>query len=164
MTGSSMEPKRVVRTYRQTIDAPPDVVFPLVCPVREAEWLDGFEYTMVYSASGVAEPGAVFTTSSEGEDDTVWVISRHEPATGVVQFTRFTPGSRTCLLTIVVSACGETRSHVDISYAYTSLTPAGRAFLEGWTEDAFQGALRFWEKSMNHFLKAGTTLRKTATA
>jgi hypothetical protein len=36
------------------VAAPPDRVFPLLCPVRERDWLEGWEADMVYSASGVA--------------------------------------------------------------------------------------------------------------
>lgn len=42
--------------------APLERVFPLLCPVREREWLQGWDATMVCSESGVAEPGCVFTT------------------------------------------------------------------------------------------------------
>ncbi len=164
MSGIAIDAKRVVRAYRQTIDATPDVVFPLLCPVREAEWLDGWEYTMVYSASGLIEDGAVFTTSNPGEEDTVWVVTRHDRGSRAVEFTRFTPGSRTCVLKIAVSPCGDARSHVDVSYAYTSIAPAGNEFLDGWTEDAFLGNVIFWEKSMNHFLKTGGRLSRAAGA
>jgi hypothetical protein len=162
VSGRAIDSTREVRAYRQTIDATPDVVFPLLCPVREAEWLDGWEYTMVYSVSGLVEEGAVFTTSTPGEEDTVWVVTRHEPAARVVEFTRFTPRSRTCVLKIAVSPFGAARSHVDVSYAYTAIAPAGSEFLAGWTEDAFLGAVVFWEKSMNHFLKADGRLSRAA--
>lgn len=160
MPETAVQSKRVVRTYRQTIDATPDAVFPLLCPVREAEWLDGWSYTMLYSASGLVEEGAVFTTAAAGEPDTVWVVTRHDPAARVVEFTRFTPGSRTCVLTIAVSPSGAARAHVDVSYAYTSIAPAGDAFLAAWTEDAFLQAVVFWEKSMNHYLRTGTRLAR----
>jgi hypothetical protein len=150
----------VVRAYRQTIEASPDVVFPLLCPVREAEWLDGWAFTMIYSASGLVEEGAVFTTASPGEEDTVWVVTRHDRAARVVEFTRFTPGSRTCHLRIAVSPDGGARSHVDVRYAYTSIRPRGDQFLEAWTEDAFLEAMVFWEKSMNYFLKTGARLSR----
>ena len=107
MSGSAIERQRVVRSYRQTIEAPPDAVFPLLCPVREAEWLDGWAFTMLYSASGLVEDGAVFSTSSPGEGDTMWVVTRHDRAARRVEFTRFTPGSRTCVLRIAVSPCGD---------------------------------------------------------
>ena len=153
---------RLVRTYRQTIEAPPDAVFPLLCPVREVEWLDGWAFTMIYSASGLAEDGAVFTTSNPGEADTVWMVTRHDHAARLVEFARFTPESRTCLLRIAVSPCGDARSYVDVSYAYTSVAPHGDQFLDTWTEDAFLGAMVFWEQSMNHFLKTGRRLQRVA--
>jgi len=158
VSGHVFESNRVVRAYRQTIEAPPDVVFPLLCPVREAEWLDGWAYTMIFSASGLVEEGAVFTTSRPGEPDTVWIVTRHDREAGVVEFTRFTPGSRVCVLSIGVSNDGDARSHVDVSYAYTSIGVPGNAFLDQWTEEAFQDAVIFWERSMNYFLKTGRRL------
>lgn len=155
---ATIDNQRVVRTYRQTIDAPPAVVFPLLCPVREAEWLEGWRFTMIYSASGLAEEGAVFTTSFDDDADTWWIVSRHDREAGVVEFARFTPGSRTCLLKIAVSPRGETQSHVDVSYGYTSLTPSGDAFLAAWTQEQFLAGVTFWERSMNHYLRTGDQL------
>ena len=151
---------RVVRTYRQTIEAPPDVVFPLLCPVREAEWLEGWRCTMIYSASGLAEDGAVFTTTGDGEPDTVWIMTRYDPRAGLVDFTRVTPGSRACLIHLAVSPATGGRSHVDIEYAHTSLTPAGDAYLKTWTSEAFLDAMVFWERSMNYFLETGGRLSR----
>ena len=162
MSDSVFQVNRAVRTYRQTIDAEPDVVFPLLCPVREAEWLDGWDYKMIYSASGLVEEGAVFSTSNPGEEDTIWVVTRHDPTARRVEFARFTPHSRTCYLTIAVSALGADRSHVDVSYSYTSIAPAGNRFLERWSESAFLDAVVFWERSMNHFLKTGEKLPSVA--
>jgi len=155
MNNCTFQAKRAVRTYRQTIEAKPDVVFPLLCPVREAEWLDGWSYAMMYSVSGLVEEGAVFSTSNPGEEDTVWIVTRHDPAVRSVEFARFTPHARTCFLKIAVSALGQDRSHVDVSYAYTSVTEAGNQFLEAWSESSFLEAVVFWERSMNHFLKTG---------
>jgi hypothetical protein len=39
--------------------------------VREAEWLDGWQYAMIYSDSGRIEEGAVFSTPHDGEEDTM---------------------------------------------------------------------------------------------
>lgn len=150
--------RRVARSYRQAIEAAPDVVFPLLCPVREVEWLDGFAFEMIYSASGLIEPGCVFKTSVPGEEDTVWVVSRHDRTAGVVQFTRVTPGSRTCVLDLTVKADGASRSWVNVAYEYTSTSEAGNRFLDAWTEESFKAAVTFWERSMNHFLKTGKKL------
>lgn len=150
--------KRVVRTYRQTIEASPDVVFPLLCPVREAEWLDGWTYEMVYSESGLAEEGAVFRTPGAEEASTVWIVTRHDREAKLVEFARFTPDSRVSVLKVGVEAAGDACSHVDISYCYTSIARKGDEFLDAWTEEAFLRAVGFWERSMNHFLKTGGRL------
>lgn len=153
--------RRLVRSYRQTIEAPPVVVFPLLCPVREVEWLDGFAFEMIYSASGLIEPGCVFKTAVPGEPGTIWVVSRHDRAARVVQFTRVTPGLRTCVLEIAVEAHGAARSHVDVTYAYTSTSDAANAFLAAWTAESFMAAMTFWERSMNYFLQTGAKLSST---
>ncbi len=152
--------KRITRSYRQTINAPPDVVFPLLCPVREAEWLDGWEYEMIHSESGLAEEGCVFSTPGDGEADTTWVISRHDKEKQLVEFVRFTPDSRTCVLKIAVTPRGETGSNVDISYNYTGVSAAGNTWIDNFTEDSFLNAVKFWEISMNQFLGTGKRLKK----
>jgi hypothetical protein len=162
MSPTEFEAKRAVKSYRQTIDAPPEVVFPLLCPVREAEWLDGWQYSMIYSAAGLVEEGAVFTTANPGEENTVWVVTRHDPEARFVEFTRFTPRCKTCVLRIRVAPFDEGRSYVDVTYTYTSIAPAGNQFLESWTQESFLEAVVFWERSMNHFLKTGSRLRHAA--
>jgi hypothetical protein len=153
-------PQRITWKYIQTINAPPSEVFPLLCPVREAEWLDGWRYTMLFSASGLVEQGAVFSTPGEGEADTVWVVTKHNPVQRVVEFTRFTPDSRVCVLLIALTPDGLDRSFVDVDYTYTSITPTGREFVDGLTEEEFRRDVVFWERSMNHWLKTGERLAK----
>ena len=70
--------KRVSRSYCQTINAKPEIVFPLLCPVREAEWLDGWKYNLIYSETGFAEKGCIFSTPHKEEEDTIWIITEHD--------------------------------------------------------------------------------------
>ncbi len=160
MDCSEFKSKRITRKYCQTINAAPEKVFPLLCPVREAEWLDDWQYAMIYSESGLIEEGGVFTTPYEGENDTVWVVTKHNPEKLDVEFTRFTPKSRTCVLRIAVRPKDENSSYVDISYKYTGITPEGNNFIDNFTEEKFLEAITFWEKSMNYFLKTGNRLKK----
>ena len=122
MENSKFRPTRVTRAYRQTINALPAKVFPLLCPVREAEWLDGWMYHMIYSESGLVEEGAVFSTPFEGEADTVWIVTKHDAQTHQVEFARFTPDSKTCVLKIAVQPKDGNGSYVDVSYTYTGIT------------------------------------------
>lgn len=151
---------RTVRTYTQRIQAPPESVFPLLCPVREAEWLAGWGegLEIVHSDSGLAEDGCVFTRRAPGGPETVWMITRHDPAARVVEFTRVTAGLLATRLRITVAAEGEEASSVHIAYTFTPLGPAGREFLrENHAEDAFRRDMAWWEDSMNHWLRSGET-------
>jgi hypothetical protein len=151
---------RKVFTYRQTINALPETIFPLLCPERETEWLDGWTYNMIYSKSGIAEPGALFSTSGEGEEDTVWIITRHDSVEKIVEFARFTPRNRACLLTIKIEPIDNTKSYVNIKYSYTGLTAAGNNYINEYSEEQFENNMRHWEDSMNYFIKTGKMLQK----
>lgn len=148
--------QRVVREFTQHIAAPADDLFVLLCPVREKAWLDGWDYTMVYSRSGGAEEGCVFTTQ-EGGHETVWVITRHDPEAREVHFARIT--ARLAATTLAVRVVpGDRASEVHIRYTHTSLSEEGDAFLGAITEALFNDRMRFWEASMAHYLKTGSKL------
>jgi len=158
MSGAPFVAKRLTRAYRQTIHAAADAVFPLLCPVREAEWLDGWRFTMIFSQSGRVEAGAVFSTPGDGEPDTVWIVTRHDATQRLVEFTRITPGSRTCVLRIGVTTRDDMSAFVEIAYTYTAISEAGNAFIDDFTEEKFLRAVTFWERSMNHWLATGRRL------
>lgn len=153
--------RRITHRYCQTNMAPPEQVFPLLCPVREAQWLDGWQYRMLYSESGLVEKGCIFSTSQDGEEDTLWVATRYDPIAHEITFARFTPGSKVCVLEIAAEPSGTQRTRVHITYTYTALTTAGQQFIDGFTEAAFLKAVRFWEKAINHYLTTGEKLKRT---
>ncbi len=149
--------KRIVRSYVQQIPAAGDVIFELLCPERETEWLDGWDYRMIYSESGYAEPGCVFSTR-DGQHETVWVVAQRDPAVRRIQFVRVTPEIAATELVVTVEEVSANRSHVHIRYTHTSLGEAGDALLASITEEAFATRMRFWEASMTHYLEQGSTL------
>jgi len=153
---------RVTHEYTQQIAAPPERVFPLLCPVREGEWLDGWSdiVEMIHADSGLAEDGCVFRTRGPGRPETVWMITRHDATAGLVEFVRVTEGLVATRLTIRVEAASESTSAVHVTYAHTPLGEAGRAFVrENHSASAFERDLAWWEASMNHWLETGETLR-----
>lgn len=150
--------KRVTRTYCQTIHADPPAVHALICPVREAEWLDGWRYDLLYSATGLIEEGCVFTSRNEGEADTIWLVTQRDDDRYLTTFVRLTPGSRVGRLTICIRPAGPQRSSVAITYVFTALNEAGNRFVENFTQTNFAKDMQFWEASMNHYLKTGKKL------
>ena len=162
---NAIDSGRVTRSYTQHIEARPESVFPLLCPVREGDWLDGWkgEFEMVHSESGLAEDGCVFRTRVPGRPETVWMITRHDPVQGVVEFFRVTSGLLATRLRIGVEARADGSSSVQITYTFTPLGPAGRTLVnEIHSEEAFRNDMAWWEDSMNHWLRSGEILRAPA--
>lgn len=155
---------RIVRSFTQRIEAPPDVVFPLICPVREAEWLDGWgdEYELIYSASGLAEKDCVFRTSADGDPEMIWTISEHDSASGVVEFVRVMAGLVATTVRVQIADNGDGTSAVHITYVITPVSDEGERFAAArYREDDFAESMRWWETSMNHYLRTGECLRKS---
>lgn len=153
-------PSTVTRTYTQHIHAPAGTVFPLLCPVREAEWLDGWTYEMLHSRSGHAEEGCVFRTVPQGDPETIWVVTRHDRDAGVVEFTRVTTGLVATRLVVRIEDRG-TSSDVIVTYRFTPTSEAGARFVaERHSEEAFRGQMEWWERSMNHYIDTGAVLRQ----
>lgn len=150
-------PVRAVHSYVQHLVAGPERVFPLLCPVREADWIQGWDPLQVMSASGVAERDCVFVTAAE-PDDAIWYITRHDPAAGAVEMLKVTPGVTACRLSIQLRATGE-GCDATVTYRHTSLgTPAGDAFVGGFTAAHYEQFMREWEDRLNHYLVHGTAL------
>ena len=152
------KPKRAKHTFTQHLEARPERVFPLLCPVREADWLEGWDPLLVLSDSGVAERDAVFVTPASPVD-AVWCITEHDPAAGFVEMLKIAPQVTATRLTIRVRAAGAHGSEATITYAHTSLGPEGDAVVDAFTEEAYDAFMRGWETRMNHYLVHGTMLR-----
>lgn len=150
------QPHRVSRTYTQHLCADPGKVFPLLCPVRETEWLEYWDPRTVITASGVVEPDCVFI--SEKPQPALWYVIRHEPEAGVLECLRITPDITACRLNIHVTAA-HGGSEARITFTHTSLGPEGETFVASFTEDHYRAFMQDWEGRMNHFLKTGTMLR-----
>jgi len=157
-TYSDFEAKRTTRTYRQTINTEPPKVHALICPVKEAEWLDGWDYELIFSTSGFAEEGCVFISKNEGEQDTIWMITKRDDEHFVTEFARITPESKAALLSVRISDAGNNTSQVDITYIFTALSEAGNKFIENFTKENFEKDMAFWEATMNHYLETGKAL------
>ena len=161
--------ERVVREHVQTSVATPERVFPLLCPVREADWVPGWRYGMVYSQSGVAELGCVFTTPNDegsraGSDDAcsedTWVVTEYQPPRriGFVWLRPELVAARLCFELEPVG--GKTRLHA--RYEYTGLSAEGNSAVEGYTAAWFETKMGRFEAALNHYLETGTMIQGKA--
>lgn len=152
-----IKPNRVTRSYVQRLVKEPAAVFPLLCPVREAEWIEGWDPGLVIASSGAAEPDCVFTTPAEPAD-AIWYITRHEPGAGFVEMLKITPQVTACRLTIQLRPAPG-GCEAEVTYSHTSLGPRGDAFVASFTEETYRSFMQDWEARLNHCLLHGAMLK-----
>jgi hypothetical protein len=146
MRAPSLGP-RLVRTFVQDILAPPEAVFPLLCPEREKEWLPGWDARMIHSASGVAERGAVFETA-HAAGRTLWLVAEYDSPRRIA-FARWQPDGLLVHIEIVLARTHTGGTAVGICYTFTAVTEAGASTLAGIGEDAWLENMGAWQASMN---------------
>ena len=114
--------ERSTRSHSFTLDMPVGKAFPLFEPEGERAWAKGWDPVYVHPPSGKAEQGMVFTTSHGGED-TIWMLIRHEPASGIVEYARVTPGSRTATVLVQCAAMDAGRhTYIEKNLAFNPLS------------------------------------------
>jgi hypothetical protein len=155
-----VRPDRVVHRYTQRLVAPPDRVFPLLCPVRELDWVRDWDPSLVITRSGYAEQGCIFTTPGPiGES--VWVVTAYEPPERIA-FVKVTPGETVVTVGIDLEADADGRSLAHVCYAMTALGSEGAEAVAAFTREAYRVFMETWEAELNHFLRHGRTLPATA--
>jgi hypothetical protein len=151
-------PVRVAHTYTQNLNAAVDRVFPLLCPVREADWIEGWAPSLVITASGRAERDCVFITGT-GAEQAVWVVTVYEPRQGRIEFVKTTPGVTVTQIAITVRPATAESCTAEINYQHTALGPAGEAVVSALTASQYAEFMRTWEARLNHYLATGQMLR-----
>lgn len=142
-------PTRVSHVYTQHIAAPPEKVFPLLCPVREREWVEGWDPEVVFTSSGVAEDECVFVTVQDGLRS-IWIVTRYEPD-HFISFVKTTPDVLIARISIsLFSESGGTA--LEVRYSYTSLSAEGDSFIHEMDESRYESFMKEWESSMNGYL------------
>jgi hypothetical protein len=159
---STFNAKRVSHEYIQTNDAPPEKVFPLLCPVREADWVPGWHYRLIYSESGEAEDGCVFSTPNDAGPETVWMVTHYDPTAFTIAYAWVEPGMIATQLRISLAPAPQGKTSAHIHYFYTGLSPAGNAEIDRFTPNWFRTKMQGWEKAINHYLHTGSLISAAA--
>lgn len=148
------------RIYKQINNAKPEVVFPLLCPVREKDWIDGWDYKMIFSKSGLIEKDCVFSTLHHGNEETIWYVTDYDKDKYRLEFIRVTPREEVVRINIylVDNENGTTTSN--ISYQYTGLNESKNAWIEDKLDIEFKNNMIEWEKAINYYLEKGEKLMK----
>lgn len=135
-------------------------VFPLLCPVREYDWIDDWECDLIHSDSGLAELDCVFSTQTSGTrlgdvSEEIWTISRYEPNSRI-EFVKFAAGLYLVRYEIILDTIGETHASAKWSQYFTGLSEAGNRIVTASQQSDFSAAIMAMEGKLNYYLKHGT--------
>ena len=119
---------RIERKFSHIVPATAADVFPLLCPVREHDWIPTWSCEMIYTDSGIAELDCVFRTTIGGSE-AVWSVSRYDPAARRIEFV-IHGGSHVQRLAVQVRDHGDAAAELTWTRVYTGLSADGDRLVE----------------------------------
>ena len=143
----------------RTFDGTPTEVFPLLCPVREYDWIPEWSCSMIFSDSGIAEHGCIFTTGSAETEET-WVTTSYAPPTSI-EYTRYRHDLWVAMLAITLEPSRAAQTSARVTLTITALTPAGTSALERVDPLDHERVWTRLEADANHYLRTGTIATRT---
>ena len=156
-TTGAFQATRVRRSWTQRLPVRPDKVFPLLCPVREYEWIPDWRSETVYLASGRAEHGGVFTTDFPTRGRGTWVITRYEPPLEI-GFAIFYADRYVEHLEATLTPDGADGSNLRWTRTYTGLSEEGNRYIAEATGAPLEQRMQRQMRLLEHFCATGTML------
>lgn len=119
---------QVNRKFSLRFNSFSEKVFPLLCPVREKEWIPGWDFEWIFSKTGLIGECCLFKTKEYGED-TFWFVVEYDQIKFRIVFVQFVPDLLTARFTVhLVEQGGKTIAQVE--YVFTSLSEKGKEYIE----------------------------------
>ncbi len=75
-------------------------------------------------------------------------MTRHDPAAGIVEYVRTTPGNRTAMVLVQCTALQPARTRVAVSYVITALSEAGNTYVREMDATRFTAFVEGWRKAI----------------
>jgi len=144
--------KKLVRSYRQTLTGSAAEIFPLLCPVREKDWLPGWDYQLIYSESGYAEKGCVFETGNV-YGSYRWIVTNYDSDIYTIQFVKINEDV-SVIIDIALEEERRDLCHCQIEYAFIphNEETAEQVYRENSAEN-FRSHMQIWETALNYYLQ-----------
>ena len=152
--------RRMVDNYHGKIDSSPGEVFPLLCPVREYDWLEGWACDMIYSDSGVAENNCVFKSEFHSGIEATWVTVKRDDEDFVFELIIFFPDIAVIRMDVSLAENGDGTTTLNWVRTMTGLSENGNQLLDQFTGEPFRQRMDWLIDSLNRYLKTGEKLKK----
>lgn len=156
---------RVEATVVCGINAKPEDLFLLACPVKELLWIPGWEYRLLYSKSGVNETNCIFTENMSGTHffgtqlTTTWVTVLHDPAKCRILFQLYLDGKATVRFTVGFQKSTEELSTCSWHMVFTALDEDANAMTAETIRAKLELMMTFLSQALKHYCEKGRMLK-----
>lgn len=123
----------IVSVLRGQISAPPEIVFPLCCPVEEYKWIPGWKCHLVHCSNDKVEFGTVFREIfsapfllGKASGETTWTAVLHEPENYRLHF-KLENAQSSSLYKIELEDDGGGGTNSMLEFTYRALDDTGSA-------------------------------------
>ena len=158
----SFKAKRKRFVFSVTWETTVEELFPLFCPVREADWIPGWDCDLIYTDSGLVEDNCIFKTDkSSAMGGGIWMFIGYE-VNQYVEFVRIEEDLIT-RARITVKNNNDGTASATWDALQTGLAEKGNKEIDKLPEkDPPEAALL--GKMIDHYLKKGKTINKASLA
>lgn len=160
-------PGNVRRTgaHRETIQATAERLFPLACPVAEYEWIDGWDFEMVYSDCGAMEKHCIFRERLTGaflfadpDLETTWVVCDNDREARWLRAVLLVGDRAAGMFEVDGQEQNASCTEVTWSYTITGLDQEAGEALTALEPGRIDTMLGFLGKSLKHYCESGEKL------
>jgi hypothetical protein len=163
--GSIPTGRRVLLDHQEEIGAPPEDIFPLLCPVAEYDWIENWDCRVAFTRSGVNEEGCIFTEQIMspflfGTDILVtWVTDTHDPDNFLIRFVIFAPDTAVVRYTVRLTGLDRSRTSMDARFELTVLPGRLPELADEEIRKRLKGMVALITASLKHYCETGKMLR-----
>lgn len=153
---------RVIRKAEMNLNADAKTVFPLLCPVKEDDWIDGWAdvCTIIYTDSGIAEEACVFETGIPGGDLELWICSKYDAGNCEIEFVKHVLGKAIIKWHMAVIDLPGGKSKIESVYNATGMGNAGMAYVKMLEEKGLDELFSHLEEEINYYIATGQKLKR----
>lgn len=152
---------RAVKQASLELNADAKTVFPLLCPVKEDDWIDGWSdiCTIVYTDSGIAEEACVFETDVPLEGHAVWICSKYDAEKTKIEYIKHIVGKAIIKFSMAVRDVPGGKSRIDVVYIATGWGEKGEAYVKQLADKGIMDTLSGLEEKINYYVANGVMKR-----
>lgn len=153
--------KKITKSHIVKLNALPQIIFPFFCPVREEEWLVGWEhetYELIYSDSGLNEEGCIFKTNYPDGNESLWICTKYDKDNYEVEFLVHIKDLIIRKWNLLLKANAENTTDARFEFTVTAISEKGNAVVDHTEKQVVETASRI-EMLLNHYIQNGTKLK-----